>query len=397
MTSIRGKSKLTYCVLKTTFEKFGEEALDRHHELTKYLTKEQIGIEVGPWFSPIAPKREGYQCLALDLFDSETLREKAKIDPFIPNDKISNIEEVDLVGSSIEIENIAEKNGLLEKIDYILSSHNFEHLPNPVRFLQGCDRVLKPGGMLSMAIPDLRACFDYFRSPTSLTIWLEAYFAAREKPTFTQIFEQSSLHSQYQRNGEVAITFFLADDPAYITPLKTLQESFDRWKRDLANQETTYCDVHCSTFTPSSFELLISDLQYLGLTKLQLIEISATNGCEFYAHLQRPTHEESMAIPDPDYFYERRKSLLHRVNSERGANSLEAFRIGSALNSAHAKMGEQQREIEQNQQRIQQLETLIDSIISSHSWRLASPLRLISAWLRRLGGGIGSPSRKGKY
>lgn len=365
------------------------------------MTKEKIGIEIGPWFSPIAPKRDGYQCLALDILDCATLIEKAKADPFIPKDKIANIEEVDLVGSSIEIENIAKKNGLLEKIDYLLSSHNFEHLPNPIRFLQGCEKVLKPGGMLSMAIPDLRTCFDYFRPITILADWLEAYFTFRERPTFTQIFEQNSLHCQYQRNGEVANTFFLTDDPAYITPLKSLQETFDRWKRDLANQETSYRDVHCSTFTPSSFELLISDLNFLGLTKLQLLEISATNGCEFYAHLKRPSHEEDISMPDPDCFYARRKALLHRVNNERGVNSLEAFQIRSEQSCANVKMDENKREIErvsnESEQRIQQLEALLDTIIESKSWRVTSPLRLISAWLRRLGSGWLTRAEKEKY
>lgn len=66
-------------------KQFGEEALDRYRELTKYVTKEKIGIEIGPWFSPIAPKCDGYQCLALDIFDFETLKEKAKVDLFILN------------------------------------------------------------------------------------------------------------------------------------------------------------------------------------------------------------------------------------------------------------------------------------------------------------------------
>lgn len=361
--------------------------LDRHHELTKYVTKEQIGIEIGPWFSPIAPKREGYQCLSLDLFDWHMLKEKAMVDPFIPKDKLANIEEVDLIGSSTEIEKIVAKRGLLGKADYILSSHNFEHLPNPIRFLQGCAKVLKPGGILSMAIPDLRTCFDYFRAPTLLGAWLEAYFEAREKPTFAQVFEQNVFHSEFKRNGDVAITFLLTDNPVYITSPKTLQASFDRWQRDLANQETAYNDVHCSTFTPSSFELLISDLQYLGLMNLQLMDISATNGCEFYAHLKRPTNQEAMDINDDD-FYEKRQMLLHRANNERGFNSLEAFQIKSELRSAQAKIVEQQKEIEfvnkQNQQLIQTLAAELNSIISSSSWRLTSPFRLISDWLRNL-------------
>ena len=57
--------------------------MDRRDAILKYITKEQRGIEIGPWFNPLAPKREGYSCLALDVFDSETLRKRAVDDPNI--------------------------------------------------------------------------------------------------------------------------------------------------------------------------------------------------------------------------------------------------------------------------------------------------------------------------
>jgi hypothetical protein len=47
-----------------------ETEVDRRDAILKYTTKEQRGIEIGPWFNPIASKREGYRCLVLDVFDS---------------------------------------------------------------------------------------------------------------------------------------------------------------------------------------------------------------------------------------------------------------------------------------------------------------------------------------
>ena len=370
--------------------------MDRLRELTKHVTKDKIGIEVGPWHSPIVSKREGYNCLVLDYFPAETLRDKARADSFVPNERIQNIEEVDLLGSSTEIGDLVREKGLAGKIDYIISSHNFEHLPNPIRFLQGCDRALKPGGLLSMAVPDRRTCFDYFRPHTTLSAWLEAYFTGRQRPSFTQIFEQNALDCRYYRDGAILLSFFLPDDPACIAPTKTLRETFNWWKTYLANPDTTYYDTHCSTFTPASFELLMRDLAFLGLTQLQLRDIvPETNAHEFYVHLQRPEMNATDTEFDLDSFYEKRRSLLHRINSEAGANSIETFRMKSELKRALSRIDEQQMElaaVEKNANdfraeshvRIRQLEAVVDGIVTSKSWRLTAPIRAIVAGLRQL-------------
>jgi hypothetical protein len=60
------------------------------------------GLEIGPYFSPLASKRNGYSCLSLDVFPTEELRRRAQADPNVPEDMISHIEEVDLVGTATE-------------------------------------------------------------------------------------------------------------------------------------------------------------------------------------------------------------------------------------------------------------------------------------------------------
>src|ERR1700730_11534889 len=135
--------------------------MDRRERITRFITPQQKGIEIGPYFAPLAPKRLGYNCLAIDVFDGATLRRHAADDQQIPDELIANIEEVDLLGSSSAVAELVAAQHQLGTFDYIISSHNFEHLPDPVRFLQGCGKVLRPGGILSMAIPDRRTCFDY--------------------------------------------------------------------------------------------------------------------------------------------------------------------------------------------------------------------------------------------
>lgn len=56
-----------------------------------------------------------------------------------------------------------------ESLDYIASSHVFEHLANPILVLREWYRHLKAGGVLYMIVPDRRFTFDHPRQRTSLS------------------------------------------------------------------------------------------------------------------------------------------------------------------------------------------------------------------------------------
>jgi SAM-dependent methyltransferase len=136
--------------------------MSRLSQLLAHVDATKTGIEVAPYFNPAVPKATYPKVLTLDVFDTATLKERAAEDPQIYSEKIALIEDVDLVGDASSIGALVSAKGLAGKIGYIVSSHNFEHLPNPIRFLRGCSEVLEPGGVLSMAVPDARACFDIF-------------------------------------------------------------------------------------------------------------------------------------------------------------------------------------------------------------------------------------------
>ena len=175
--------------------------MDRRAVLLKGITKDMLGIEIGPYHQPLVPKREGYRSLSLDVFDTEALRKNAATDSAITKNEAEQIEEVDLVGSAPRLAELVETKGLVGQCDYIISSHNFEHIPDPIRFLQGCEKALKPQGFLSMAVPDKRCCFDYYR-PLSMTgDLLEAYFEKRERPSRAQIFQARSARLPFSRQG----------------------------------------------------------------------------------------------------------------------------------------------------------------------------------------------------
>jgi SAM-dependent methyltransferase len=294
---------------------------DRRAEILRHISKQQKGIEIGPFFAPLAPKRDGYQCLSLDVFDADRLRTIAQDDPNIPRDQLGGIEAVDIVGSTSDIERLIDARRELGTFDYIVSSHNFEHIPNPIKFLHGCGVVLKPGGVLSMAIPDKRTCFDYFRPLTTISPWIEAFMAGRMRPTLSQNFENGALDARLAQDGRLLASFPVPQDPRCVSLIGDLRKSYEVWMARAKSGETDYHDSHCWAFTPSSFSLLIQEARYLRLCPLSVEHVSGTHAHEFFVHLRNVGHAAQDAV-DASAFNAIRQALLHRMGEELAAPSL---------------------------------------------------------------------------
>jgi predicted SAM-dependent methyltransferase len=296
--------------------------MDRRDNVLKYITKIQRGIEIGPWFAPLTPKRDGYNCLTMDVFDSATLRKKAADSGSLSSEQLAQIEDVDVIGSSTHIDDAVAERHRLGEFAYIVSSHNFEHLPNPIRFLQGCAKVLAPGGMICMAIPDRRSCYDYFRPVTRLSDWLEGYLEDRSRPTLAQNFDNTWVRSSYDHHGVPFGSFFRGVSPTTVTATMSIEKDFERWLEHRKKNDTEYRDGHCSVFTPSSFELLIRDTAYLGLTSFEVVEITEGPGVEFFAHLRATDSPDALHPVDYEQI---RDAILHRILDEASETSTLGF------------------------------------------------------------------------
>ena len=291
--------------------------MDRRSQILRHITKTQRGIEVAPWFAPLTPKRDGYDCRIIDVFDKPTLLKRAQDDSAIPVSGHALLEDVDFVGSATMIAELVPvaNHGAF---DYIVSSHNFEHLPDPIRFLQGCQKVLRPGGYLSMAVPDCRACFDFFRPHTTLIEWLEAHADQRSQPTRAQVFAMTANQSALVREGKQLGAFALDADATAVTCTGDLDATYAAWRATKPNAD--YQDTHCSVMTPASFELLIRECQHLGLLTFEIESISAPNGCEFYVHLVNRPNAPPAAIGKSTFQVDRTQ-LMHRIWNERATAS----------------------------------------------------------------------------
>ena len=144
-------------------------------------------------------------------------------------ERTSRIEEVDVIGSADQLQELIEAPFGREQFDYLLSSHNLEHLPDPIRFLQVCCQLLAVGGHVSMAIPDKRCCHDFYRPLTDVSEWLQAYHEKRTCPTPAQVFRNCAFHSLDTYGACVWTPAQWAGPlPA---PLQTLEEALAEWQR----------------------------------------------------------------------------------------------------------------------------------------------------------------------
>ena len=105
--------------------------MDRTSRLRSLISKDQLGIEIGPSYNPVCPKKGGWNVKTLDHADQETLQEKYKP---LPVDE-TKIEAVDYIwqDGSLEQSVPADKHG---SFDYVMASHVVEHQPDLISFLQ---------------------------------------------------------------------------------------------------------------------------------------------------------------------------------------------------------------------------------------------------------------------
>jgi SAM-dependent methyltransferase len=271
--------------------------MDRLERLRAGVSRDADVLEIGPYFNPIAPRREGYRVTTIDIFATEELRHRAAHDPNLGPRRVADIEDVDLVGSACDLADLTvAKYGTGRKFDWILSSHNFEHLPDPIRFLQQCAAVLASNGTLRMALPDKRFCFDHFRQITEISEWLQAYHEQRKKPTIYQAFREEAHRSTAGKDGRWI-------------PDRQILAFYRAWFGPDGHVPDAYIDTHCWAFTPESFELLLHDLRAFGLVSLRIARISEPQGLEFFVDLCPLNADASIA--ENDYFATR-DSLLQR-------------------------------------------------------------------------------------
>lgn len=241
----------------------------RKRLITSMIDRNGVGLEIGPSHNPAAPKSEGYNVEIVDHMDQAGLREKYKDDQGL---NLANIEQVDYVWQGGRLSRLI---GDEARYDWIIAAHVIEHMPDLIAFIQDCQVLLRPGGIISMVVPDKRYCFDHLRRRSSTGDVIQANVEARSRHTPGQVYDHFSSAcnlggtGSWHRNSLGKVDFAHGSHTA---------ESM--LKHSLTSDD--YLDVHGWVFTPSSFRLIIGDLNALGYIRIDENSFTDTRDCEFF-------------------------------------------------------------------------------------------------------------------
>ncbi len=140
-----------------------------------------------------------------------------------------------------------------DTLDYLCSSHVLEHLPDPIAALHEWHRVLRPGGLLYLVVPDKRYTFDEPREVTSCAHLL------RDFQEGTGIADAQAHIDEFvfQTNWSM-----LSPHTAPADVPREQAAARERFRRLLEQGQSL--DIHYHTFTPDSLEQVLQAAGLLG-------------------------------------------------------------------------------------------------------------------------------------
>jgi len=274
--------------------------MSRRKRALKFIdAKKQFGLEIGPLVSPIVTKKMG-DIVYADHASTEELQKKYSKDPNIDESKIVDITYV--LGSKT----LPEAVGAETFFDYVIASHVIEHVPNLIGWLDEIFSILKPGGVLSLMIPDKRFTFDIRRRCTNIVDVVDAHIHQLKKPSPRHVYDHFSNFMEVDchkvwAEGNTGLAKMADNNPG--TGLDMALNSF---------VSDHYYDSHCWVFTPYSFFELLKDMASIDLFQFEVIDFNDTNNneFEFYVSLKKPIEAQQKdkshiinsipVLPEPD-------------------------------------------------------------------------------------------------
>lgn len=223
------------------------------------------GIEIGPGYNPMFPKSKGYNVATVDHATGDEIRRKYAemgVDT-------SLVGEVDYVWRGEPLHEIVARPG---SYDFVFASHVIEHIPDILAFIHSCEKLLKETGVVVLVVPDKRYCFDVFRPVATTGDLLQANLEGRRRHPPGKIFDHTAYVAWKYRGltwtkwGKGPVEFMHPD-------LETA-----RRKMEEASRSDAYEDAHGWQFVPSSFRLILNDLNSLGLTSMKEVAFHDSHG-----------------------------------------------------------------------------------------------------------------------
>lgn len=157
--SIYKKSSIIQSIHKRFINRFS--TLNRETIAKTYL--EGDGIEIGALNFPL---KTSVKCNTkyVDIIDKKTQLS------IFPELKETEIVDVDIIENGEHLKSFSS-----DSQDYIIANHFLEHCQNPIGTIERFLSVLKPNGVIFMAIPDKRYTFDLNREVTQIDHLVKDY------------------------------------------------------------------------------------------------------------------------------------------------------------------------------------------------------------------------------
>jgi len=217
------------------------------------------GLEFGGFDLPTVPPTLG-ECAIADMRSEYHLSQEFKL----PLDEICFVDCIVQPG-------LASYRQIEDRFDYVVLCHVLEHIPDVITTINDLGKLLVPGGILFIALPDKRETPDASRHSTTLSRLVERQLDQTVTPSLSEIAEFSlAWNEEFQ---------------------KQYKESMHTFFQDMrSHQLFGNPDVHCNVWTDYEFtqqlrELIDADY----VTALEIVGIQSTQNPfnEFYIALRR--------------------------------------------------------------------------------------------------------------
>lgn len=258
--------------LREHYERYGEREGRRAHTLESrnafaaLLPPELDVLEIGPYYAPLV---SGPRVRYFDIDGKATLMAQAARHG-LPTDRVP---EVHYVSPTADL-------GIVDAtFDAVISSHVVEHQPDFVGHLDSVRRLLRPGGLYFLLVPDKNYCLDHFMAPSTIAELMEAHVLGRKQHTLRSQLAYAALrtHNDTRRHWR--------GDHQPVTPTVA---SIQQTVQEFLKSDGRYEDVHAWYFEPASFKTNIQLLQQMNETDFKLLRLypTQTNSNEFWAVLE---------------------------------------------------------------------------------------------------------------
>ena len=219
-------------------------------------------LDVGPLNNPMFSKNEA------DIYyaDVKSTEEIKNIYSYLEESRFNRIVDIDYVIEDSYENTFKDKD---TKFDFIIFSHVFEHIPNPIEVLLDVSTILSLKGKLCILLPDKEFTFDHYRENTSFADWYDVYIRG-EAHSLPRLVLDNMLDSVTLNNP---MDYWNKNVTEYPNP--NISTCLDLYQKFVNGNEKSF-EGHHWVFTDISFLKILENLYKLNLIPYNFLNFYPT-------------------------------------------------------------------------------------------------------------------------